>query len=248
MITSVVQYSTIDFRFLKTNLEQLSKFSDEIIVVVCDHFFNGELEDENLLKESFEVIRNTSNCIGYIFEWEGEKDNPGYYHNLSRCIGTEKSRGDWLLFVDGDEIVDDSFREWFTGVEHTDNTFWLTCYWYFRDPIYRATSLESAGLLIRRDKCNWNVNIRAERQQLFAVDGFINGDHQPILHNGTPLVHHYSWVREEAEMLKKVYNWGHKGDKDWTTLVRDEFSRPFNGSDFVHGYRYVEVPNQFNLV
>ena len=31
MITAILQYSTIDYRFLKCNLDQLSKFCDEII-------------------------------------------------------------------------------------------------------------------------------------------------------------------------------------------------------------------------
>jgi hypothetical protein len=39
-------------------------------------------------------------------------------------------------------------------------------------------------------------------------------------------------------MLKKVSGWGHKGDKDWAALVKEEFSRPFNGTDFVHGYQW----------
>ena len=64
---------------------------------------------------------------------------------------------------------------------------------------------------------------------------------------GTPFVHHYSWVRTKEEMLKKVENWGHKHDKNWTSLIEEEFSRPFNGTDFVHGYSYNIVENKFNI-
>lgn len=244
MISSILQYSTMDIRFLDSNLKQLSKFSDEIIVPICSHFFNGEPEDEDLLQQSYSICNRYPNVSVYMFDWQGANNNPGYYHNVSRLLGTQAASGDWLLFVDADEIVSDHFGDWFSEVKHTDNTFWLTCYWYFREPIYQATSLESAGLLIKKSKCTWNVDTRSERQQLFGIEGFVNGDHQRILHNNEPLMHHYSWVRSESEMLKKVRNWGHKGDKSWVELVKEEFSRPFNGTDFVHGYQYTEVSNR----
>lgn len=247
-ISSIVQYSTLDYRFLKTNLEQLAKFSDEIIVVVCDHFFNGEPENQELLEKSFEIMSEVPNCSTYLFEWEGMQSNPGHYHNLSREIGTQKSTGDWLLFVDGDEIVDDNFKEWFeTTAQLTDTTYWLTCYWYFREPTYRAKPYEGCGLLIKRSKCNWNIHVREERQQFHSIDNFIHGWYTPILMQGEPMVHHYSWVRTKQEMLKKVANWGHKHDTNWAELVEEEFSRPFSGTDFVHGYEYIIVENKFNI-
>mgnify|MGYP003638474986 CR=1 FL=1 len=247
MITSILQYSTMDLRFLKTNLEQLSKFSDEILVVMCTHLFNGEMEDEKLLQQTYAICEQHPKAHIHTFEWQGINQNPGYYHNVSRLLGTQVASGEWLLFVDADEIVSDNFGDWFNKVKHTDNTFWLTCHWYFREPIYQSTSLESAGLLIKKTKCNWNVEVRSERQQLFGIEGFVNGDHQCILHNNEPLIDHYSWVRSEDEMLKKVRNWGHKGDKRWVELVKEEFSRPFNGTDFVHGYQYTKVSNKLKL-
>ena len=81
MITTILQYSTIDYRFLKTNLAQLSKFSDEIIIPICDHFFNGDTENQELLEKTFELIKQTPKCTGYLFEWQGPSENPNYYHN-----------------------------------------------------------------------------------------------------------------------------------------------------------------------
>jgi hypothetical protein len=48
-------------------------------------------------------------------------------------------------------------------------------------------------------------------------------------------------------MLLKVKNWGHNNDRDWQSLIEEEFSREFNGKDFVHGYTYTVVENTFNL-
>ena len=248
MITSILQYSTIDYRFLKVNLEQLSKFSDEIIVPICDHFFNGEPENQELLDKSFELMLQTPKCTPYLFKWHGVNSNPGYYHNVSRALGTSVSTGDWLFFVDADEIVDDNFKDWFeTKAQHTDLTYWITCYWYFREPIYQSKSYEGCGLLIRRDKCNWEVNMRDERQQFHKGDNFVHGGYNHILVDNKPLIHHYSWVRTRAEMIKKVQNWGHKYDTDWISLVEEEFSRDFNGTDFIHNYQYSVVENKFNL-
>jgi hypothetical protein len=48
-------------------------------------------------------------------------------------------------------------------------------------------------------------------------------------------------------MLCKIKNWGHCNDKNWVELINEEFSRPFNGTDFVHGYNYEVVENVFNI-
>jgi hypothetical protein len=247
MISSILQYSTMDLRFLEVNLTQLSKFSDEIIIPICDHFFNGQPENTELLEKSFEIASKFPKCSIYMFEWEGHQSNTGYYHNLSRAIGTDIAKNDWLLFVDADEIVDDGFEYWFETIKNTNYIYWLTCYWYFREPIYQATKTESAGLLIRKEDCNWNLHVREERQQLFNHK-LINGDRISIVSkDNKPFIHHYSWYRTKEEMLKKVENWGHKNDTNWTALVEEEFSRPFNGTDFVHGYQYNIVENKFNL-
>lgn len=249
MITSILQYSTIDFRFLDVNLQQLSKFSDEIIIPICDHFFNGDPENAELLEESYKIAAKYPKCTVYMFEWQGMQSNTGYYHNLSRALGTSVAKNDWLLFVDADEIVDDEFSDWFQTVKDTNNAYWFTCYWYFREPMYQSTKTESAGLLIKKDRCQWQLNVREERQQLFSYTNFVNGDHTPIYSKtGKPLVHHYSWVRTKEEMIRKVNSWGHKNDKNWVQHIEEEFSRPFNGTDFVHGYQYKIVENKFNII
>ena len=249
MISSILSYCTIDFKFLEINLKQLSKFSDEIIVPICSHLFNGHSENQILLKKTIEIIKNYPKCKYIIFDWEGKKENISYYHTLSRKIGTELSKNEWLFFVDADEIVSDEFKNWFLSVCDTDYTFWMTSYWYFREPIYRAKNLESCALLIKREECIWDCNLLQERQQLFSkVKKFICGDVHLILDkNKNPLLHHFSWVRTKEEMIKKVKNWGHHNDRNWVKLIEQEFSHPFNGTDFINNYQYSIVKNIFNL-
>jgi hypothetical protein len=203
---------------------------------MCDHFFDGTKEDEGLVEATKWIINNHPKARLETFKWQGEKENPNYYHNLSRKFGTEIANGDWLLFLDADEILDDSFGEWSKEAMTRPNCYCLPCYWYFRIPEYRSKTTEGCGLLIRKTECNWDLEQNLERQQFHSLPNFVDAE-------GKPLAHHFSWVRTKDEMINKVKKWGHKNDKDWISLVSEEFSRPFNGTDFVHGYEYETIEN-----
>jgi hypothetical protein len=249
MITAILQYSTIDYRFLKCNLDQLSKFCDEIIVPICTHFFNGQPEDETKLQQSKDIINSYTNTQVLMFDWDDPNKSPRYYHNLSRKLGTDIAKNDWLLFVDTDEILSDEFMPWFDTIKNTNNSYWFTCHWYFRSATNQATRVEGAGLLTKKQYCNWILDSEHERQQLFhRLPNFTNGHDYPVVSlSGRPMMHHFSWVRSKEEMLTKVKNWGHASDKNWIALIEEEFNRDFNGTDFVHGYNYNVVENIFNL-
>lgn len=245
-------YSTNEFRFLEANLKQLSKISDEIIITICSHFFSGEDENKDLMEASLRIISNYNKCIVKTFEWQDLNKKPRYYNNLSRKIGTDIAKNKWLFFVDADEIVDDNFKDWFETIKNADNAYLFTCSWYFREPIYKAKFYESNGFLVRKKDCNWDVDSDLEREQLYQKiwdEGRLyHGDITPVLGlDGEVLVHHYSWVRSKEQMIKKVKNWSHKYDRDWVNLVEEEFSRDFNGTDFVHNYQYEIVENKFKI-
>ena len=258
MLSAILQYSTIDLKFLDLNLRQLSKFSDEIIIPMCDSLFDGKLENYEKLQESFAIMAKYPKVNAFLFEWEGKKDNTAYYHNLSRALGTDAAKGDWLFFVDADEISDDNIIEWIPEAMKRDFTYWLTCYWYWREPIYRAKQVEGCGLLIKKERCNWQLDVRPERQQFHhSTYNFVNGQYQSIVgFDGIPMMHHFSWYRTKEEMLLKVKNWAHSTEtshfsntngKNWEQLIEEEFSRPFNGQDFMHNYQYDIVENKFNI-
>lgn len=249
MISAILQYSTIDYRFLKCNLDQLSKFCDEIIVPICTHLFNGQPEDSDKFQQSIDIINAYPNTRIEIFEWSHPDKPPRYYHNLSRKLGTDIAKNEWVLFIDADEILSDEFIMWFDTIKYSNNSYWFTSYWYFRSAENQAIQLEGAGLLTKKQYCQWELDSDQERQQLFnKIPNFINGDNTMITSlEGRPLMHHFSWVRSKEEMITKVKNWGHSSDKDWLSLIETEFSRPFNGTDFVHGYTYNTVENIFNI-
>lgn len=253
-ISVILQYSTIDFNFLEVNLQQSSKFSDEIIVTMCTHFFDGNEENVDLYQKSKEIISNFPNTKLIEIPYDKTtKHTSTYYHNLSRFIGMSLSKNDWVFFLDADEIVSDEFSDWFELNKYEDKSYYFSCYWYFREPIYQAVQTESAGLLTKKINCqNWDLYNILERnqfiQKLYDENKLVHGDLTPILSpSGNVMVHHFSWVRTKEQMLDKVKNWGHKNDKNWIELIHQEFNKPFDGTDFVHGYQYNTVENNYNI-
>src|SRR5689334_7244771 len=53
MIATVISYCTNDFRFIDRCIAEARKFSQEIIVPVCDHFFDGTPENRLLLEHTY---------------------------------------------------------------------------------------------------------------------------------------------------------------------------------------------------
>lgn len=253
-ISVVIQYSTNEFPFLDANLKQCSKFSKEIIVMMCSHLFNGNDEDQNLVNKTKELVNKYLNVRLIEFPFDHfNMQTPTYWHNLSRFLGFHFASNDWVLFLDSDEIPSDDFNDWFQDHKTEDMAWDFTSHWYFREPIYQSRTLESAGFLVRKKHClNWNLHDKLERkqfyQQLYDQGKLVHGNMTPFWSkSGKILMHHFSWVRSKQQMLSKVTSWGHKNDKNWVDCVEEEFSRPFNGLDFVHGYSYEIVENIFDI-
>lgn len=254
MLTTLLQYNTSDFNFLEANLNQCSKFSEQVIITICTNFFGGEKENEDLLHKSEKIISSFSNTKIIWIPYDNSNYNPpAYYHNLSRYTAMNASNTDWVLFSDTDEIMEEEFSIWFEQNKNEDKCYNFSSHWYFREPIFQAIQKESAGVLARKHHCElWDLQDNRELKQfyekLIQQNKLVHGDYEKIVGpSGNIMMHHYSWVRTKEQMLKKVMNWGHKNDKKWVELVEEEFSRPFYGTDFVHGYQYKIVENKFNI-
>ena len=249
-IATVINYCTNDYRFIKQCIDAVRPFSKQIIVPVSDHFFDGTLENRELLQKTFDENPGVT-FIEY--EWDslsGGKDlGPRYWHNMSRIIGVNQTADDieQVLFLDSDEIMDSTlFTKFVTENRLSYDSYKIAAYWYFREPIYRATRLTGPAVLIKRRKIRINPFSPWEREQMFdLLEGATKLE--DATYKGEVMLHHYSWVRTKEQMLKKVQSWGHKGEKNWVELVEEEFSRPFNGKDFVHGFEYKVVENKFDL-
>ena len=243
----VICYCSNDHRFIEKCLDQALLISDNVIVPVSDHLFGGEPEDI----ESIKILASKYPQVNFsVFEWHPGK-HPRYWHNMSRILGNSLvlDECEWVLFLDADEILEaDLFNKFINSdTFELHDTYKLATYWYFRDPIYQSKSGWNASpVLIRKNLININPNdVHCEREQMFE---YLNVPKQfLVLQDNKPMIHHFSWVRTKEEMLNKVKNWGHTSDTNWEALVEEEFSRPFNGTDFVHNYEYNIVENKFNI-
>ena len=234
MISAVLSYCKNDYKFFEESIAELKKLTDDIIVCYADKSFDGELEDNS------DMIKLATGCKLCEIKFDDSKDSK-YHHNLFRWVGLKKSTYDYVLFLDGDEIIDgENVKNYVKNNEYKKfDVISFKCYWYFREKNYRAKRTEEAGVLCKKSICTedyiFSVNERWE-----FVNRKLNWKSEETF-NEKILVNHYSWVRTKEEMIKKVKSWAHKNDKNWLELIEEEFSREFNMTDFVHNYQFEKI-------
>jgi hypothetical protein len=261
-IATVINYCTNDYRFIGRCVHEVLKFSSEIVVPYCDHFYDGTVENKTLLDKTFKENRGVT-FVPIQYDphktktiWRGwayllrklhlgNVFGPTYWLNNSRIVGWHaiNKKCDYVLFLDADEIVDgERFLEWLRTGDYTKfNMCKLANYWYFRSPTNQATEYEDSPVLIRANLIsNEMLMSHEERHEIFlSVSSpkrrmVLGVDH-------LPMVHHYGWAKSKQALLKKVKTWGHNKDRNWIQLIEKEFSHPFNGSDFIYKRSFVKV-------
>ena len=276
-IATVISYCSTDYRWIKSCIEHAKPFSKQIILPVCDHFFNGEDEDREILDKTYkensdvELIEFEYNPDSYRGLGLQRLSNPfapnrymmdidpkevWFWHQIQRLTGFKSVNEDieYVLFLDADEIVDiEKFYNWLNTFPYKDfNAIKFEAYWYFRDVRFRALQTEGFGItMVKKSELSDEAFFMhdSERENFTT---FVEGNRQvhTLSLDGTPMIHHYSWVRTHDEMLKKVRTWGHSRDKDWSVQVNQEFERVFvpgRDKDFVHNYDFIEVDPYVNV-
>ncbi len=248
-IATVINFSSNEAAFLSPCVQQALTFSKQVIVSTCDHFFDGTEENLSLLDQLYaehphvEFVEFAFDVNHSFYQFQ----SPHFLHNIGRMLGVHhlNPRIEYVLFLDVDEILDaPRWLQWLkSGTYQKYSACTLACYWYFREPIYQALHWEDTPLLVKKNQLNYDIIMHPEER--FGIFLNIDGDKKRMIKGSDeqPMIHHYSWVRTKEQMLKKVMSWGHRDERDWKGLVEEEFSRPFQGKDFVHGYRFIEVPS-----
>lgn len=256
-ISTIINYCTNDYRYLKLCTEAVKSFSSEIIIPVCDHLFNGEKENRFLLNRSY---AENPDCMFVEYTYPFTKpygSNPSitpddvnykhYMHSTSRYLGylASSTQSEYVLFLDVDEIVDtDRFIKWLNEFEYAKHdALRFFNYFYFRNETYRSKSGHSVNaLLLKKSSLNDPEKILTihERRGLYLE---LETDETPIMLgiDGAPLFHHYSWVRTKEELEKKVTTWGHAHENNWLERIEDEFSSDFMFIDSVFYNMYEKV-------
>lgn len=256
MIDTIINYCSTDRRFIETNVRECKKFSNKIIISICDHFFDGTLENIESIEELAKVFHDDSAVEIVQYEWDHTR-NAKFHHNMSRWVGLQFTNSEYVLFLDADEILDgDVVQQCFQSGEYKKyHVTSFKCYWYFREPIHRATTTEMAGVMYRRNLCEEHMMFHQQERWAYRDHRGYLDIQENITYNGIVMCHHYSWVRTKEEMLKKVSTWAHvtdtpRGDgttTNWAQLVENEFSGPFRGKDFIHNYAFETVENKLDI-
>ncbi len=258
-IAVIINYCTNDYRFLRFCVDHVSPFAKQIIVPVCDHFFDGTKENRFLLDCSY--AENLCSFVEYPYDSQDaygvyrsiKRSSPHwvyFWHSTSRYIGSLFLRDDieYVLFLDVDEICDTKrFLQWLdTQLYRQFEAIKFDGYFYFREPCFAATSYQgSMAMFSKAAILGERLLVKEER-----LGVFLECSGNKIAHvrgeDDLPLFHHYSWVRPFDELLNKVKRWGHHLDKNWHALLHKEFAAPFRGFDLLYGLDYTTVPSFCN--
>lgn len=242
-ITTIINYCTNDYVFLKPCIDSALQFSGKVIVPFCTKYHDGTDQDESLLLKS---INENPNAEFVQFDYDSTKSSR-WHCNVSRKIGIELSpkNTDYFMFLDTDEIVEpDTFIKWFKSQEEQEtlmDSYRLANYFYFRDFQYQAIDWEDSIALVKNGPNVHNDDIVFNNEERHAFFYHAIRRQRMCTWDNKPFIHHYSWVRTHQGMLKKVQAWSHRHDRDWVSLVNKEFEAPFRGHDLVHNRQYITV-------
>ncbi|MBI2812377.1 MAG: hypothetical protein HYX67_16350, partial [Candidatus Melainabacteria bacterium] len=155
-IATVINFCSNDYPFLRPCIDAVKSFSSQIIVPVCDHFFDGKPEDRKVLNA---IYAENSDVQFIEFPYDPNHSLYGshssvYWHNLSRMVGRFflKEESEYVLFLDCDEICDTPrFTQWLSANSYSEyDAIRFFNYWYFREPHLQAKAWEASPLLARK--------------------------------------------------------------------------------------------------
>jgi len=219
MLSVIISYSSNEKCFLDAIITQCQLFTDEIVVSYGSHFYDGQQEDyEHILncKNKYPTVRFESYEVDTslpLNKRKGCSSRPSaYWHNLSRWTAIKAlTKKEWVFIIDADEIPDGQLvKEWISNSQHDlnhDCCYKLACYWYFKTPQNRATTLEDSILLMHYKHLTEN-NTFGDHER----DYLIKASNTRLLRqvkdmNCRVMWHHFSFVRSKEGIIKKLSTW-----------------------------------------
>ncbi|MBX7067074.1 MAG: hypothetical protein K1X28_07575 [Parachlamydiales bacterium] len=237
-IATIINYCTNDFRFIDRCIQEAKLFSNQILIPVCDHFFDGSPENRELLHHTY---ARHPDCTFIEFPYLPDRLY-SQYHNIkpsdtdwSMFWGTTgryisflflDADIDTVLFLDSDEVFEGkAFLEWLETKEHESyEAMRLAAYYYALKPTFRAKNVVNLPLLAKKEAFK-PLTLFNEIDRLGAYMTHAGPKREKVVGvNGLPFVHHYSWVRTKEECLQKARTWGHRHDEDWPKLIEEAFN------------------------
>jgi hypothetical protein len=258
-IGTIILATTDDIQFLHAIIRQSLYFSSQIVVSFGSHFYNNEAENEGLIKNVMNYYEKENKIIfvrynipdDYIPGLDVKMDN--YWHCHGRWVAIKKLKNDieYVLLLDADEIPEGAnFFNWLDKGDYKKyDCMKLANYWYFREPTFRAiNTIEDSIVFLKKWHVD-NIHLTMQTGERTATYNICTGNKiRNLMNFDRPMFHHYSWVRTYKQMIRKIDSWGHKMERDYTSLINEEFSRPFKYTENLFGRTYTNVDNTFNIV
>jgi hypothetical protein len=237
----VIPYCSNEEDLIDLVVERAKQVSSNVVVVGMTHFFCGD-EDTKLIPKLQSLAQE--GVISKVMPWKHIPGAPqNYWIKAMRLHGFQHLKPcDWVLFIDSDEVIRSppQFLAWFESIKDTQNTSYkLSNYWYFLSKQRRSKVLEHSVLLVPHKLLHIDHFrlANSERENLAAAASTQVLEVKDL--EGNVMFDHFSWVRSREVMLRKVLNWSHREDRNWTLLVNQAFdSDLLTTPDFVHGYEY----------
>lgn len=228
-ITTVISFSTNEFRYLPFCVKGVESFSEKIIVVTGSHFFDGSPESRELLHKAYAEYPHCQ-----FIEFTFDEDHPygwnppqkelkverlHHWQNTKRylamCYLPEETQ--YILFLDVDEVMDGKrVEQWLDQEIYRDyGCMHFFAYRYQFLPTSRSRRYMNTALLVKRGSFDHEELFNPHERPGF-FKGYRGNKLSGVLGlDGLPMIHHYSWVKTQGEIKKKINTWGHRYDRDW---------------------------------
>lgn len=251
-LATILSYCSNDQQFLYENLSVLTKFSDKVVLPLLSHFWNGEEEIPNFFEDTrtfcAENFGDKVEVITYTATVEEVKaQRSWYWESFTRQLALDHIKNhkpEYVLMVDADEIFEvEEMQRWLQNLFTQETVPWdtidFTSYYYYRTPKIRDANYMQGKLCFGK-LFKFSSLLVGDPEKLTTVNLF-NYEGRPVIgvkgvaarkDDGSPFLHHFSYVRNKEQMKKKLKTFGHNGDKNWDALVEEEFSHEFDGTTF----------------
>lgn len=234
-IDTIIPFCSYDYKYINHTIEGIREISNNIIITYFDYTFDNKPEDLDIIED----VKDKNKDCKFIKLNFDISNSSRWHSNYTRWVGYQISKSDHILFLDSDEVFEkNKIKEWMNLKDNIADVTTFANYWYFRSTNYRSLTYEDSPMLINKKVVSEeNIFTELERASYKYIPN-LSKEFGVLGLDDKPMCHHYSWAMDKEGMLKKVSSWSHKDDKDWSKLIEEEFSRDFNGTDFIHGYKY----------
>lgn len=258
-LVTLVSYCSNEKAYIVDLLNACVVASDYTCVAVGNRLFDGTPEDPD---DVYQLAKQFPTIHFVVYDVPEDLQHvPIQLHNRARIAAYQAAKKVcphdefWTLFLDSDEVPRRNgrdLREWWTvnaPILDKSHAYKLACFWYFLGKNLVSQGYQDSMVLAHSSQLTQlAMNCKRERDGICYQIKFAGGEVHRFVRavDGRPMFDHFAWVRNGREgLLKKVKNWGHLNDKNWTSLINLACDKLENGEyptiDFIHGWKVFRV-------